>query len=95
MSNLTRLFPNGTMVGNATLLDSHELCTFQTCDLALAHFTYLPSILGNEIFAAILDILVIAQLGLSIRYRTWGYMVASVALYVLHIYALHTEPNRK
>lgn len=76
MSNKTGSYDNGTYYGNSTLIEFSYLCTLDTCDLSLTNFAYLPNLAGNAIFAAIFGIFFIAQLGLGIRFKTWGYMVA-------------------
>src|SRR6201746_965017 len=63
--------------GNITLFKDPDLCTLKTCDLGLASFSYIPSLAGNALFAAIFAIYFITQIGLGIKFRTWGYMVAT------------------
>jgi len=78
MSNsigLTGLLPSPH--GNATLINNNDLCTLTTCDLTLAQVDYLPSLLGNALFAAIFGICFVAQLYLGVKYRTWGFMTAT------------------
>lgn len=76
--NLTAEF-NDICYGNLTLcLNSEILCTLQTCDLSLAKYDYIPSLAGNALYAAIFGICIIGQLGLGIRFKTWGFMVAAV-----------------
>ncbi|KAI9744389.1 MAG: hypothetical protein M1818_001918 [Claussenomyces sp. TS43310] len=91
LGNMTAFWPgtnltswhsvNGTNTcfGNVTLcLNNDVLCTKTTCDLTLAHFDYLPNVGGNALFAAIFGLCAVGQIGLAIRYKTWGYMVATV-----------------
>lgn len=58
---------------------------------------YFPTVSGNSVFAAAFGLLLIVQLGLSIRYRTWGFMVGMlgglliegighVARFLMHVY---------
>lgn len=62
---------------NQTLLNNTDLCTLQTCPLSLANFTYVPNLFGNVLYAAIFGLVLISQIGLTIKYRsTWGYGVA-------------------
>jgi hypothetical protein len=75
-SELTGLLPSPH--GNASLIENNDLCTLSLCDLTLAHVDYLPSLPGNALFAALFGICLIAQLFLGIKYRTWGYMAASM-----------------
>lgn len=78
MPNLTHSTGHGTGYGNATLLANPELCTLQTCDLSMSSFLYLPTVAGNVIYAIIFGALLIAQLWLGIKHRTWGYMIAMI-----------------
>ncbi|TAQ89123.1 hypothetical protein B7494_g2515 [Chlorociboria aeruginascens] len=98
MSNLTYSTGHNTGYGNATLLANPELCTLQTCDLSMANFNYLPSVAGNAIFAVIFGLLIIGQVFLGVRYRTFGYMVAMLCGLILEIVGyigrvlLHNSP---
>jgi hypothetical protein len=70
---------NGKCFGNVTLcLNTDALCTLSTCDLTLAHFTYIPSLGGNAFLAAIFGVCFVAQVGLGVRYKTWGFMIAAL-----------------
>lgn len=73
---LTHQFPNGSYIGNVTLILNPHLCTLQTCDLSMSSFEYRPTVAGNAIYAAIFGISILAQLYLGIKHKTWGYMVA-------------------
>ena len=76
MSNKTYSTGYGTGYGNDTLLADPELCTLQTCDLSMAAFLYIPTLPGNALYTSIFGALLISQLYLGIRHRTWGYMAA-------------------
>lgn len=78
MANLTHSTGHGTGYGNITLLNNPELCTLQTCDLSMSSFLYLPTLPGNAVYAAIFGLLLIGQIFLGIKYKTWGYMVAMI-----------------
>jgi hypothetical protein len=81
MSSLTSLTH-----GNATLQANPDtLCTLSTCDLSLAHFTYLPSLGGNALYAVIFGLFIVGQLYLGIKHRTWGFMTAMSSGLVLEI----------
>lgn len=69
MSNLTSIHN-----GNETLILDPELCTLQTCDLSLGQLTYLPSVWGNAIFVGVFGLLLLVQIFLGIKYKTWGFM---------------------
>jgi hypothetical protein len=79
MSNstgLTGLLPQPH--GNATLIaDPDTLCTLALCDLTLAHVDYIPSVVGNTLFAVIFAGCFLVQLVLGIKYRAWGFMAAT------------------
>ncbi|KAK5123168.1 hypothetical protein LTR85_003366 [Meristemomyces frigidus] len=62
-----------------------NLCTLETCCLAQSNFLYIPTYGGNLFFAIFFGILLLPQLGLGIRYRTWGFMVGMVMGLVLEI----------
>lgn len=77
MDNRTHVFPNGTVGGaNKTLANFPQYCTLETCDLTLASFLYVPTLPGNALYAAIFGVLIIGQLFLGIKHKTWGYMIA-------------------
>ncbi|KXH67481.1 RTA1 like protein [Colletotrichum salicis] len=73
-------------------------CTVETCPLSCAQVEYLPTLAGNAVYAAGFGLLLIAQIGLGIRYQTWGFMVGMVCGLVLEVvgYAgrimLHNNP---
>lgn len=68
---------NNTAYGNITLLlNPNRLCNISICDLTLAHFTYIPNLAGNTLYAATFGVYIIINLFLGIRYKTWGYMVS-------------------
>ncbi|CAD6442374.1 b366ed3b-f2fa-4df4-aca4-f86e63795736 [Sclerotinia trifoliorum] len=85
MSNLTHSYGNGSGYGNATLLMNPHLCTLDTCDLSLASFQYLPTVVGNTLYAGLFGIFLVAQLGLGIKFKTWGYMVAIMLGLILEV----------
>jgi hypothetical protein len=98
MSNLTHSYGHNQGYGNQTLLDNPKLCTLQTCDLSLASFLYLPNKPGNALFAALFAAMILAQLFLGIKYKTWGYMGAMVLGMILEVIGyiarvmLHDKP---
>ncbi|PQE27910.1 hypothetical protein CJF30_00009097 [Rutstroemia sp. NJR-2017a BBW] len=73
---ITHQFPNGSYIGNLSLIMFPHNCTLQTCDLTMASFEYLPTVAGNGIYAGIFGLAILAQLFLGIKHKTWGYMVA-------------------
>ncbi|MCJ1337027.1 hypothetical protein MMC09_002306 [Bachmanniomyces sp. S44760] len=76
-------------------------CTLATCSLLQAHFLYLPSLAGNALFVAMFAIILFAQVGLGIRYKTWGFlggMFGGLLLEVIGYAArieLHFNPFKK
>jgi hypothetical protein len=79
-------FHNGTRYENLTLCaEKDKLCTLSTCDLTLAHFSYLPSLPGNALYAAIFGTCIAAQLFIRIKNKTWGFMIAALCGLALEI----------
>jgi hypothetical protein len=84
-TNLTS-FHNGQCYGNVTLcLNNGILCNPSICDLSLAQVEYIPSIGGNALYIAIFAICLALQIYFGIRYKTWGYMVATISGFALEI----------
>ena len=83
---------------NSCPLESTINCTVGTCPLSCAQVEYLPTLAGNAVYAAAFGLLLIAQLGLGIKYKTWGFMVGMICGLVLELvgYAgrimLHDNP---
>lgn len=79
-------------------LSSTVKCTLGTCPLSCAQVDYVPTLAGNSIYATAFGILLVAQVGLGIRYKTWGFMVGMVCGLLLEVvgYAgrimLHDNP---
>ncbi|KAK4543649.1 hypothetical protein LTR36_005294 [Oleoguttula mirabilis] len=69
---------------NPQIVDN-DLCTLETCCLAQSSFLYIPTYGGNLFFAVFFGVLLLPQLGLGIRYRTWGFMVGMIMGLVLEI----------
>lgn len=81
-----------------TLILDPELCTLETCDLSLAHLTYLPSVWGNAVFVGVFGLALPIQIFLGFKHKTWGFMLAmflglalEVVGYITRI-MLHDEP---
>ncbi|CZT16024.1 related to RTA1 domain protein [Ramularia collo-cygni] len=72
---------------NASQITAHpgDYCTVGTCSLLLAHLTYIPSLLGNLTYLTIFAIILLVQLYLGIRHKTWGYLVGMVGGLALEI----------
>lgn len=79
-------------------LQSIANCTVGTCPLSCAQVDYQPTLAGNAVYAAAFGLLLIAQLGLGIKYKTWGFMVGMTCGLILEVvgYAgrimLHDNP---
>lgn len=73
-------------------------CTLVTCSLSCAQVDYLPTLAGNALYAVAFGLLLIAQLGLGIKCKTWGFMIGMICGLLLEVvgYAgrimLHNNP---
>lgn len=61
------------------------VCTLDTCPMACAQMDYRPNFAGNIIFAAIFGLLFVVQLGLGIKYKTWGFRVGMICGLLLEV----------
>lgn len=53
----------------------HNTCTYQTCCISeQGQIGYLPTIPGNAVYAGCFAILLLAQLFLGIKYKTWSFV---------------------
>lgn len=84
-NNLTGHDNNGNFWGNKTLFQMPELCTLETCDMTMSSFMYRPTVIGNSIYAGIFVLLIIGQLFLGIKHKTWGYMIAMILGMILEV----------
>ncbi|KAF2148648.1 RTA1-domain-containing protein [Myriangium duriaei CBS 260.36] len=69
---------------NGTLISKHD-CTVATCSMRYAELLYIPSKAGNAVYLVLFVFLLLAQGGLGVRYRTWGFMVGLVCGLLLEI----------
>ncbi|KAH8688745.1 RTA1 like protein-domain-containing protein [Talaromyces proteolyticus] len=60
-------------------------CSVGTCPLSCAQVKYLPTLAGNAVYAAVFGLLLIAQLGLGIKYKTFGFMVGMICGLILEV----------
>lgn len=73
-------------------------CTISTCPASFRQIQYTPSLAGNAFYLAVFCLILVAQLFLGIRYKTWGFlagMVGGLALEILGYLArvkLHDNP---
>lgn len=83
---------------DACPLQNISNCTVGTCPLSCAQVEYLPTIVGNLTYAVVFGLLLLAQIGLGIKYRTWGFMVGMTCGLILEVVgyvgriALHDNP---
>ncbi|KAK5679175.1 phospholipid-translocating ATPase rsb1 [Elasticomyces elasticus] len=79
---------------NLQILDD-DLCTLETCCLAQSSFLYIPSYGGNIFFAIWFGLMILPQIGLGIRYKTWGFMSAMIIGLALEVigYAARVQLN--
>lgn len=79
-------------------LQSTVNCTVGTCPLNCAEVEYLPTFAGNAVYDAAFGLLLIVQLWLGIKYKTWGFTVAMICGLLIEVvgYAgrimLHDNP---
>ncbi|KAJ5890024.1 RTA1-domain-containing protein [Penicillium tannophilum] len=75
-----------------------DACTLDTCPITEAYVYYVPSLAGNAFYLALFAIFLVAQLGLGIRYKTWGFLAGLFGGLVLEIIGylgrvqLHNNP---
>lgn len=73
-------------------------CTLQTCPLSEGIITYQPNVGANALFAALFGLLLLVQLGLGVRYKTWSFLIAMSCGLILEIVGyigrvqLHNNP---
>jgi hypothetical protein len=46
---------------------------------------YVPTLAGNAIYAVAFGLLLVAQLGLGTKYKTWGFMVGMICGLTLEV----------
>ncbi|KAJ5628486.1 RTA1-domain-containing protein [Penicillium lividum] len=67
---------------NSTNSDS---CTLATCLITEAYVYYVPSLAGNAFYLALFAVFLVIQLGLGVRYKTWGFLAGLFGGLVLEI----------
>jgi hypothetical protein len=60
-------------------------CTKYTCPLTCSETDFLPTLAGNGLYAGIFGILLIAQIYLGVRHKTWGFLTGMVCGLLLEI----------
>ena len=77
------LLSNATF--NLTLYNDPSLCTIKTCPIDWATIQYVPSLAGNAFYLAFFIIILVFQIYLGARYRTWSFMVALLGGEILEV----------
>jgi hypothetical protein len=73
-------------------------CDFTACTLEETWLGYVPNLGGNAFFIGLFGLAVLVQLGLGIRYKTWGFLVGMFGGLTLEVLGyigrvkLHFEP---
>jgi hypothetical protein len=86
------------MASNITCPFDISTCTVTTCPIECGQVVYIPTLSGNAAYAGIFGAILVAQLGLGILYRTWGFLIGMTCGLLLEIvgYAgrimLHNNP---
>lgn len=70
---------------NVTLYNDPSLCTIKTCPIDWATIQYIPSLAGNAFYLALFLIILILQIYLGARYRTWSFMIALLGGEILEV----------
>ncbi|KAK6005243.1 hypothetical protein QM012_008022 [Aureobasidium pullulans] len=68
---------NGTVLIpalNGTLINPND-CAIGVCSLEYAQIEYVPTYGGNLTYCIIFSVILLAQMGLVWRYRTWGFFI--------------------
>jgi len=97
--SITLPSPYPSIPSNVTSLGDY--CTIALCPLSLAHVQYVPNLAGNAFYASIFGLVLLIQLGLGVRYRTWGFaagmflgLLCEVIGYIARI-QMHDNPFRE
>lgn len=94
----SQLFESTAQMPESCSLQSTDNCTVGACPLSCAQVEYIPTLAGNTAYAVAFGLLLLAQLGLGIKYKTWGFMIGMVCGLILEVvgYAgrimLHENP---
>ncbi len=62
-----------------------EWCTLEVCPILYAYVRYQPSLSGNGIFMGLFAVLLVAQVWMGIKHKTWGYMAGMIFGLLLEI----------
>ncbi|KAL2836708.1 sphingoid long-chain base transporter [Aspergillus pseudodeflectus] len=69
----------------APWITNSQQCTLDTCPISLAHTTYLPNLAGNAFYMALFALLILIQLVIGIRTRTWSFMGSTICGLILEV----------
>ncbi|KAF2152230.1 RTA1-domain-containing protein [Myriangium duriaei CBS 260.36] len=69
---------------NGTLVDFNA-CTPAICSLAWAQLQYVPTVSGGVAYAILFGLLLLAQIGLGWKHRTWGFLVGMICGLLLEV----------
>jgi hypothetical protein len=74
-----------SMINASAFAIPPQQCTLETCTLAEAEVSYIPSLAGNAFFLAAFLVLLLVHTGLGVRYRTWGVLIGMFCGLVLEV----------
>ena len=77
--------PPSNATFNMTLYMQPWLCTTDTCPIEWASIHYVPSLAGNAFYLALFICLLLAQIYLGVRHRSWSFMIALLGGEILEI----------
>ena len=69
---------------NSTIIDP-DYCNLSNCTLAYAQVDYIPTKGGNLLYLIIFAALILPQVALGIRFKTWGYMISMICGLILEV----------
>ena len=79
--NITRIGDDTFVISNGIYYTSGgpgSNCTVDACPIELSVYGYRPTLPGSATLIALYALCMFIQMGLGIRYKTWGFMVAMV-----------------
>lgn len=65
--------------------DDLSACSLVTCPVSISKIGYIPNLAGNAFMVVWFGLMLLAQLALSIRYKTWSYLTGQFIGLVLEI----------
>lgn len=76
--------PDAFINCNTTIVNT-DSCTLETCCLAQSSFLYRPNYEANLAFAIFFGAMALPQMGLAIKYKTYGFMGVMLCGLVLEV----------